>query len=160
MNKLLFEVFVKGAIDVFYDDRKRKALVDKAEALAEPVPFLPCFLVRNLCDSVLERASQSVTPILVDTYYQFLLDCASPTASSKLESFTDLLRHNLLRGFIEHDVLRLLSLIPRHHADKYALLFVGAFLEAIDAHKLDDIMTLVAKDPRIRHALIVDKKKY
>ena len=187
MHKLVFEVFVKGAVEVFYDDAQRKALVSKVENYACAIPFIPTFLFTSLCDMVLERAADGVTPILVDTYYQFLLECEQnpaflktleepPEEDASLVStgedtladddgtvfkmttqtsrpFTAMLRRNLCNGFIDHHVF---WLVPRKDAERYALLFVDSFLEAIESQKLDQIMTVVGRDPRIRRALIVD----
>mmetsp|Transcript_25768 Transcript_25768/g.79272 ORF Transcript_25768/g.79272 Transcript_25768/m.79272 type:complete len:397 (+) Transcript_25768:63-1253(+) len=157
MHKLVFEVFVKGALEVFFDDACREDVRQKVASYASAVPFLPSFVVCHVCDVVLDRASDGVTPILVDTYYQFLRACDDSSDADKYRpSFTATLRRNLCDYFIDQHVVWMLSLVPRPHAERYALLFVDSFLEAIDASKLDVIMACVGKDPRIRRALIVE----
>jgi len=186
-NRLVFEVFVKGALEVFYEDHKKREWIERVEHYGANLPFsiVPTFCLAMMCESLLARASEHVTPVLMDTYYEFLVEAEhaeseseslrrrraeddEPAASSsrrsmsnaKLGPFTTLLRHNLCRAFIRDHVevsdgvLRVLSYIPRDDAERYALLFVDSFLDAIDASKLDALMTTVASDDRVRRDLI------
>ncbi|KAJ8601445.1 hypothetical protein CTAYLR_005945 [Chrysophaeum taylorii] len=169
-NKLIFDVFVKGAIEVFYEEATKQEIIERVEAYASNIPFLH-FLMGPCVELLLSRAGDSVTPVLSDSYYEFLWNWENQRLTEEEHDlaprpFTTLLRHNLCAAFIKNGlensegILRFASFLPTADLQRYVLLFVDSFLDAIDARKLDEIMVLVARDDALRRSLIKDNLRH
>lgn len=163
-HKLVFDVFVKGALEVFYEESRKAELVKNVEKYCTAIPFVPHWLIGLLCDMLLSHASERCTPVLSDTFDEYLLRVEEDPQIllSSDATFTALLRHNFgvvfMRDVFENSVgfLRLVSFLSTNRVERCALLFVDSFLDSIDAKKLDEIMLVVAKDNVMRRGLICE----
>lgn len=163
-HKLVFDVFVKGALEVFYDESRKRQVIANVENYGSAIPFIPHFIFGYICEMLLSHAGERVTPVLSDTYYEFLYKVGTSNEIN-LDSdrpFSSLLRRNLCNFFIRdvfeypEGLMRFVSYLPKQDVEHYALLFVDSFLDAIDVAKLDDIMIVIAKDAAMCQGLMRD----
>lgn len=163
-HKLVFDVFVKGALEVFYDESRKRQVIANVENYGSAIPFMPHFILGYICETLLSHAGERVTPVLSDTYYEFLykVGVSNEINLDSNRPFSTLLRRNLCTFFIQDAfkypkvLMRFVSYLPKQDVEHYALLFVDSFLDAIDVAKLDEVMVVIAKDDAMCHCLMKD----
>jgi len=52
-QEIIVEVFIEGAMDVFFDDEMRQSLVSDVTSYIDGVPFVPHALIEKLCDRIM-----------------------------------------------------------------------------------------------------------
>lgn len=72
---IIIEVFIEGAMDVFFDDEMRKQLVQDVTSYIEDVPFIPHALIERFCEALMKAFSGILHEALKEAFTSFKSAC-------------------------------------------------------------------------------------
>jgi hypothetical protein len=73
---IVVEVFIEGAMDVFFDDEMRQDMVTDLASYVEDVPFIPHAVIEKLADKIMKAFSEILREALKEAFATFKKACA------------------------------------------------------------------------------------